>query len=301
MNIGHRWEVPEPLATGEIRAADGAPIVLRRHGNPDGPRMVLSHGNGLATDLYYPFWSLLADRFDLVLYDLRNHGWNPTGDIRTHHVATFVSDNQYVIQGIDRHFGEKPRIGVFHSLSAVAALNHEPPGEGFAALVLFDPPIYPPSGNALEIDRLWRNLGAVVRLGQMRFETREELADTIRAAPSFARLLPGVADLYAQTLLRPASDGQGYELRCPRNYEARIFEYLFAYNFEPRPDDFCCPVKAIGGDPTERFSFLPSMDLDGLTGLDYDFVPETTHFLQLENPRECVAVMLEFLERQGFA
>ena len=62
--------------------ADGASITLRRHGNPTGPRIMFSHGNGLATDLYYPMWRLLMDRFDLVLWDLRNHGWNPVGRTR---------------------------------------------------------------------------------------------------------------------------------------------------------------------------------------------------------------------------
>ena len=61
------------------------------------------------------------------------------------------------------------------------------------------------------------------------------------------------------------------------------------------------PIKVIGGDPTMLLSFLPSMDLSGLTGLDYDFVPETTHFLQLENPQGCADIMLEFLEEQGVA
>ncbi len=69
-------DLPEPLATGAVRTADGTLIVLRRHGNPEGPPLVVSHGNGLATDVYYPFWSLLAKRFDLVLYDFRNHGWS---------------------------------------------------------------------------------------------------------------------------------------------------------------------------------------------------------------------------------
>ena len=35
---------------------DGGVVTLRRHGNPNGPRLVLSHGNGLAVGLYYPFW-----------------------------------------------------------------------------------------------------------------------------------------------------------------------------------------------------------------------------------------------------
>ena len=35
--------------------------------------------------------------------------------------------------------------------------------------------------------------------------------------------------------------------------------------------------------------------------MDYDFIPEATHFLQLEKPAECVAVTREFLERRGLA
>ena len=299
--MGHRWDVPEPLAAAEIQTPDGARFILRRYGNPEGPRLVLSHGNGLAIDLYYPFWSLLADRFDLVLYDLRNHGWNPASDIRMQNIATFVSDNEYVFGGIDRHFGEAPRIGVFHSLSAVTALNHEPPGEGFNALVLFDAPIYPPGGDPLELDALWRRCAMVARLRQERFRTLEAFAEGLSRSPMFARLLPGVPDLFARTTLRPAPDGSGYELRCARECEARIFDYTFAYNFEPRAKDIACPVKAVGGDPTLPYSFLPSLDLAGLIELDYDFVPETTHFLQLENPRACVEILVGFLEREGLA
>ena len=69
-----RWNVPTPLETVKVQMADGAPIALRRHGNPSGPRMVFSHGNALAADLYYPFWSLLMERFDIVLYDICSHG-----------------------------------------------------------------------------------------------------------------------------------------------------------------------------------------------------------------------------------
>lgn len=295
------WEIPKPLAIAEIALTDGATSILRRHGNPDGPRLVLCHGNGLATDLYYPFWSLLADRFDIVLYDLRNHGWSSLTDIRTHNIATFVSDNERIFEGIDRHFGEKPKIGVFHSLSAVVALNHEPPGEEFAALVLFDPPIYPPSGDPLEVDALWRRSGIVAQMRQEWFASREDFADMLRRLPTFGRLEPGVVDLFAETTLRPASSGRGCKLRCPREYESCIFEYSFAYNFEPKAHDIACPIKVVGGDPTTPLSFLPSMDLTGLAGLDYDFVPETTHFLQLENPQECADIMLEFLEDRGVA
>lgn len=295
------WTVPEPRATAEVRTPDGTNIVLRRHGNPAGTRLVLSHGNGLAADLYFPFWSLLLGRFDLVLYDLRNHGWNPPGDPRAHNVATFVADNEHVARGIGRHFGEKPWVGVFHSLSAVAALNQEPPGGGAAALVLFDPPILPPTGNRLDIDARWQKMRVAARLRPERFASRRQFAELLGRSPMFAHLRPGVADLASRVMLRADRGEDGYRLRCPPAYEARIFEYIFAYNVTPGANEAPCPVKVIGGDPTLPFSFLPSKDLDGLTSYNYDFVPGTTHYLQLENPEECVAAMVEFLEREGLA
>ncbi|MCY4378385.1 MAG: hypothetical protein OXC39_00970, partial [Candidatus Dadabacteria bacterium] len=116
------WELPEPLSTHDVRVDDETVITLRQHGNPSGPRLVLSHGNGLAVDLYYPFWSLLTDDFDLIIYDLRNHGWNPVGDLQNHSLPTLVQDNDAIVEAIDRHYGAKPRIGVFHSIAALATL-----------------------------------------------------------------------------------------------------------------------------------------------------------------------------------
>ena len=302
------WEIPEPLATGEVRTADGSLIVLRRHGNPDGPRLVLSHGNGLAIDLYYPFWSRLTERFDLVVHDFRSHGWNPRAPLRSHHFPTFVWDNEHVVRGIDRHFGVKPKIGVFHSMSALTALYHAlRSGPRFAALVLFDPPFSPPNGDRLESEYLDREseLAARTRRRQARFETREEFAEVVRGASAFARLLPGVPDLYARATLRPAAaDGRGYELCCPREHEAQVFDTYLDSSFELAMGSFPCPLKLIGGDPTIPDAFVPSIVLKDVArrcDLDYDYVPGASHFLQLEKPAECAALMLEFLERQGLA
>ena len=62
------WEIPEPVSECEIRLDDHSVTMVRQHGNPAGPRLVLSHGNGLAIDLYLPFWSLLADDFELMAW-----------------------------------------------------------------------------------------------------------------------------------------------------------------------------------------------------------------------------------------
>ena len=296
-----QWQVPEPLATAEVEADDGSRFVLRRHGNPDGTRLVLSHGNGLAIDLYYPFWSLLTRRFDLVLYDFRNHGWNDRGDIREHSIATFLSDNEAIAEGIDRAFGAKPRVGVFHSMSATAALADDRPGRGFAALVLFDPPVYAPSADLFGAETRWDRQAQAARRRRTRFASTRELADSIRQAPAFAGFLPGVAELFAETTLRLDASGEGYELRCPPEYESRICEWALAYLQNPDPRDFACPVKVIGADPQVRSPFGPEGDLDSLAALDCDFVPDASHFLQLEKPEACVALMVQFLERHGLA
>lgn len=117
MNSESVWSVPEPLSVCEVGIGDGTTTVVRRHGNPDaGLRLVLCHGNGLAIDLYYPFWSLLADDFDLMVYDLRNHGWNRVGLRREHNIPTLIHDHDLILETIDRHYGSKPTVGIYHSL-----------------------------------------------------------------------------------------------------------------------------------------------------------------------------------------
>lgn len=84
------WKIPEPLSVCETRLDENTVTPLRQYGNPTGPRLVLCHGNGLSIDLYYPFWSQLAEDFELILYGLRNHGWNPVGERRNHNVPVLI-------------------------------------------------------------------------------------------------------------------------------------------------------------------------------------------------------------------
>ncbi len=283
--------------------ADGAPITLRRHGNPSGPRIVFSHGNALAADLYYPFWSLLTDRFDIILYDFRSHGWNPVWDRLTHNIPTFVSDSQSIVQEIHTNFGSKPLIGIFHSMSALVALLHQLRDKnGFAGLVLLDMPICP-SGNTPEDNvEIGYTMGERARQRTVKFNSLEDFNESLRRSRTFQRLQSGVIELFSQTTLRPDSDG-GYELRCPRGHEAQVCDYYFGWTMQAYENmerqGLSCPAKAIGADPTVPFSFLPGMHFAALTILDYDFIPESTHLLPLEFPEKCVEMTIEFLEQHG--
>ena len=91
----------------------GATVLLRRHGNPDGTRLVLSHGIGLSIDMYYPFWSRLTDDFDVVVYDLRGHGWNAVASLSDQTIPTYIDDHDRILDEIDSYWGTKPQVGVF--------------------------------------------------------------------------------------------------------------------------------------------------------------------------------------------
>ena len=96
----------------------------------------MSHGNGLAIDLYYPFWSLFLDDFDVIVFDLRNHGANPLGDLAQHTVPNLCRDLEVIGQTVDRAFGVRPRAGVYHSVSCLAAAITPSHAVSYAALVL---------------------------------------------------------------------------------------------------------------------------------------------------------------------
>ena len=222
---------PEPSDVWEAQTPDGATIVIRRHGNPTGPAMIVSHGNGLAVDAYHPFWSLLAGRFDLFVHDVRNHGWNPVGERRIHHVPQFTEDAECIARSIDGRIGtRKPRIGVFHSLSALVALRHAAAGGEYAALVLFDPPVCPPGGLPDDMEAVGGRLAEMTRKRKEAFGSPDELAAAFSRSPLFERMRPETTRLLARSTVRRCGNGDGYELRCPREYEAQVLEYFFIWS-----------------------------------------------------------------------
>lgn len=297
--------VPEPAEQHLVSMSDGAQISLRRHGNPDGPRLALSHGNGLAIDAYLPTWSLLLDRYDVILFDLRNHGRNPLHTAEGHTWERITRDMPEILGGIARAFGERPVTGVFHSLSSVASIRHVlDGGTGWSSLILVDPPFYPRPGHdliALQEDHLER----MTRLARRRPESYgsvSEFAEQLAGRPQFSRWCDGMHELFAATTLRLDKAAGRWVLRCPRDYEAHIFETnrdaaLWPHMAEGMP----VPVSIIGADPDLDDRDSPSQVCRALAlelGLPYEAVPGTTHLLQMEEPRAFVAALERLLRSQ---
>ena len=291
--------LPSPLSTHDVQIDDGTVIVLRQHGNTAGKRLVLSHGMGFAVDLYYPFWRLLLEKFELIVYDLRNHGcWNNTSAIVNHHVPAMVSDHDCISQAIDRHYGAKPRVGIFHSIGGIISLLSANKGSDYVARVLFDPPVCKHGRDLKTFEQTMGWQAATLLRRPKLFSTQAEFINMTSAHPKYRNVVEGVVELLAMTTLRTKDNG--YEFCCPNEYEAQLVTYASIHSVLVDWSAQRTPVQVIGADPTASFSYLPSFDFDDIAKVDYDFLPTTTHLLQLEKPQDCVAMLLTFLNKIAF-
>ncbi len=271
---------------------------VRRYGNPDGPRLLLSHGNGLAADLYYPFWSLLLDDFDVMVFDLRNHGANPLGELARHTVANLCRDVEAIGRAVDREFGVGPRVGVFHSVSCLAALLSPSLAASYAALVLFEPPLFSSGADWRVFELACHQAAARTRIRADRFRSEADFIHLMSAQPTMERVVPGALRLMARATLR--RNAGGYALRCPPEYEAKILATIPDFCRMVDPDTLPLPVKVVGADPALKQYFLPPCNLGHAKSLDFESLPGTTHLAQLEKPEECAARTVAFLKKTGF-
>src|SRR5271154_465101 len=218
--------VPAPNRTFSVTMDDGAVIYVRQHGKSDGPRLVISHGNGLAIDGYLPFWGPLCDRYEVVLFDFRNHGRNPPHGASGHNVPNFARDMDRLWQSVQENLGRKRTVGVFHSLSAITAIHHTlAMGPRWDALVLFDPPIFPRDGHPLQplLEADKDALSARARRRTERYDDPRLFTRQLASLPAFSNWVPEAYELMARATLRFDDAAKGWILACPRELEAHIF------------------------------------------------------------------------------
>ena len=143
--------LPGMLAEIAVESADGAVLIVRRHGNVHAAtRLFVSHGNGFAIDGYIDFWSRFLAEFEVVAFDMRSHGHNPVAAPANHDYAHMAQDIDAVGRAVPAEFGRKPSAGLFHSMSAQSALLQTFIAGGpvhFDALIAFDPPNVPAPGH----------------------------------------------------------------------------------------------------------------------------------------------------------
>ena len=305
------WDIPEPLSTLDVLLEDDSVTIVRRHGNPAGPRLVMSHGTGLAIDLYVPFWSAFLDDFDLFVYDIRNHGWNTRGPLANHTIPVFARDHDRILAAIERHGGPRPTIGVYHSLAALAAhaalapakraaakRTGRPPSEYYDAVVMFDRRCT----CAVSTTTSFRSGRARCRedptpakpLPKPRGLPRQGDARRQVGSRCTGRTRPDGEDHASRVRRRP-----GLRASLPAEYEAQVFDDARRWTRALTFVGLGCPVKVIGSDPALPYAYVPTLDADQLAALEFESIPGTTHYLPLEAPAECAAAVLAYLGRRG--
>lgn len=297
--------VPAPSETFDVDLDDGARIRIRRHGNRSGRRLMVTHGNGFAADAYLPFWQQFLPKYDVLVYDFRNHGQSTPVEPSNHNYTQLTRDLERILNAVDDKLGKQPTIGIFHSMSARTAMKHAVEvGWRWNALVLFDPPNVPPVGHPryAAMDVFENRLVQWALSRRRHFNTVEELAEEYRQSRATERWVPGMHALMARSVLRQSPDGNGWTLVCAPENEAAIYAEAMVLNLWPRADAFPGPVKLIGADPEMKGAPATALTNQALAvenGYDYASVPGTGHLLQIEKPLECVRLVEEFLAKSG--
>ena len=300
----NHFTIPEPLAVLEAKMPHGAVIRVRQHGNISGRRVLVSHGNGLASNGYYPFWRLLEADFEVLVYDQRNHGENPFFGSFGNHVDGFASDLACVLEQITARFGPKPNFGAYHSVSAVAALAHAVTHSWpWEKLVLFDPPVVPTPSDPLheEAFRSERFLATWALSRDHEFDHPDVLTRHLSSVRGMQRWAPGAHELMARSVLRQHADQ--WRLSCPRELEASVYlsnglapiwqhldlltdrrERLLILTADPESEDARYPPRS-------------AQRMHARFGFEVHAVPETNHMLQLEQPERCAALVEAFFNQ----
>ena len=297
---------PAAHRTLELRMDDGAIIFVRQHGDPAGPRLVLSHGNGLAIDAYLPFWGPLCGRYEVIVFDFRQHGRNPSDPRWAHDWPTFVTDMERIWHGIDQSFGTKPTAGVFHSMAAIGSILHSLQyGRRWHLLALFDPPLYARDGHPLRsVNQSSKNdLAARARRRRPSYQSPEEFERQLASVPAFRRWVPEAFGLMARATLRHDQASGAWVLACPRELEAQVFEATADPSIWPAMARMPVPVELICADPDAEDAGPPALIGRAMATelpIEYESIPDTSHFLQIERPQECIRATEAFLTRHGF-
>jgi pimeloyl-ACP methyl ester carboxylesterase len=297
--------VPVPSETFDVDLEDGAKVGVRRHGNPAGVRLMVTHGNGFAADAYLPFWQLFTPDYDVLVFDFRNHGSNVPAEPANHNYGQLARDLERIVAGVNARLGSKTTVGIFHSMSGRAAMKHAIEiGWRWDALVLFDPPNVPPVDHPRypTMEAFEKRLTEWALARRRRFATVDELTDEYLQSRATKNWVAGAHALMARAVLRESPDGDGHALTCAPENEAAIYAEALSLNLWPRAAEFGGPVKLIGADPEMKGGSPtgPTNQALGVEGgYDYDFIPGTGHLLQIEKPAECAKLVKDFLAKCG--
>lgn len=274
-----------------IPSGDGVPIAVHDFAGTGSP-VLLSHATGFHAHCFEPMASRLAARHRVFGLDHRGYGDAATVDPATIEWTQYGADALAAARHVSGICGSRPMIGVGHSMGGASLLMAAIAEPGlFAALVVFEPIVFPPPDPDAP-PRPENPLAGGARRRRAVFDSFEAALENYSAKPPMSTFHPDARAAYVRHGFKPAAEG-GVELKCLPEHEARTYETGGTSGAWGMLGSVLVPVWVVSGAPApfqpSSFARAVAGQIPGSTYVQYD---ELGHFGPLEAP-DMIATLVE--------
>lgn len=267
--------VPSPPVR-RVPSTDGVTLALHDLGG-DGPPLLMCHPTGFLGMT----WSPMAHELAGVV-----HCWAP--DFRGHGHSTSPASGDFSWRGMrDDVLAVVDALGlagvraVGHSMGGAALLMAEQRRPGtFAGMWLYEPVVFPP----VEGGGHQNPMAGAARRRRPRFADREAAYANFASKPPLDALAPAALRAYVDHGLREAPGGDGVELACTPETEARVFERGLSHDTFAQLGEVACPVTVAAGGDAAGPAQMASVVAAALPRGVLERHPTLSHFGPMEDP-----------------
>lgn len=233
-----------------VSSSDGVDVVVYDEPADPSPSrsttapILFSHATGFHGRVFAPVAALLGSRWRTT-FDYRGHGDTPAPPEAGPKWEGFGDDALAVARDTARRLDGRPLLGIGHSMGGaglVMAALREP--RLFAALVLFEPIIFPPEvrDGGTEGDN---PLAAATRRRRRTFASHAEALANFAAKPPLSSLAPDALEAYVRHGFSPHPDG--VHVKCDPEFEARTYEMGTLHDTWSRLGEMMVPTYVMTG------------------------------------------------------
>ncbi len=269
----------------------------------DGPPAVLHHATGFHGYVWEPIARALSGRYRVVALDARGHGDSVKPE-SGYAWEVFIHD----LVGFVDELGLRGALGVGHSLggTVIAGAAAERP-DLFERLVLVDMILFPREFRNLSTTDNPMSLAA--RKRREVWASRQEAFESYRGRGPFRKWRDEALRCYVDHGVEE-ENGAGARLKCPGHIEAQVFGMASRYDAWGTLGRIAVPTLLVRGSESDAFSANDAEEARSrLARGSLLTVPDTTHFVPMEEPEEVVRAIEEFagarsrlpLETRGLA
>jgi len=270
-------------STRVVASSNGVRVVVYDEPAMSGsnPPILFSHATGFHGRVFAPVAEHLRDHY-CITFDYRGYGDTAAPRDRALHWEAFGDDALAVARDVHARHDGRPIVAAGHSMGGaglVMAALREP--RLFAALVLFEPIIFPPESRARA--REANPLAEITRRRRRTFSDFDAARANFAAKPPLNSLHPEALDAYVRHGFSQRDDG--VHLKCDPEFEAQTYEMGAMHDTWQRLGEMKVPTHVIAGAHAEMSPAAIAPRVAELLG-NAKFVEwrDLGHFGPLEDP-----------------